>query len=54
VHLLDFSGDIYGRECTVEFVAHLRPELRFGNVEDLVRQIKLDVQHARHMLDAEE
>ena len=52
VHLLDFSGDLYGHRCRVEFVERLRPEQRFASVEDLVSQIRRDIQHAREILVA--
>ena len=47
VHLLDFSGDLYGRSLEVGFARRLRGEQRFGSVEDLVAQIGADVSAAR-------
>lgn len=49
-HLFDFSGDLYGRELEVEFVARLRDELRFDNVEAMVQQIHRDADAARAVL----
>lgn len=49
-YLLDFSGDLYGEEVRVEFVAHLRDELRFDSVDDLVSQMRADVEGARAAL----
>lgn len=51
-YLLDFSGDLYGEEGRVEFVAHLRDELRFDSVDDLVSQMRADVEGARAALAA--
>ena len=34
-HLLDFSGDLYGQHLVLEFVAHLRPEMRFPGIDAL-------------------
>lgn len=45
--VFDFSGDLYGRELEVEFVAHLRDELRFESVELMVVQMQVDVREAR-------
>lgn len=50
VHLLGFDGDLYGKRCLVEFVERLRPEQRFANVVDLVRQIHRDIASAREIL----
>jgi riboflavin kinase/FMN adenylyltransferase len=46
-HLLDFNGDLYGQALRVQFIARLRPEMRFGSVAELTAQIKRDVEHAR-------
>ncbi len=43
VHLLDFSGDLYGKVLHVEFCARLRGEKKFPSVEDLKVQIAADV-----------
>ena len=50
VHLLDFSGDLYGSEMEVAFVQRLRGEQEFNGSDELVKQIHLDVQAARESL----
>ena len=50
VHLLDFSGDLYGCEMEVSFVQRLRGEQEFNGSDALVKQIHLDVQAARESL----
>ena len=49
-HLLDYSGDLYGSDLTLEFVDRLRGEIRFDSIEGLVEQIGRDVEQARNRL----
>ncbi len=51
-HLLDFTGDLYGRRIALDFHAHLRGERRFGGPDELKAQIALDAAQARRLLDA--
>ena len=50
VHVLDFSGDLYGRELQVELVVFLRPEKKFDGIDSLKAQIAADCQAARRAL----
>lgn len=50
VHLLEFDGDLYGRELAVEFHDHLRAERRFDGLDALKAQIALDAARAREVL----
>jgi len=50
VHLLDFEGDIYGKDITILFIERLRDEKKFKGPEELVRQIKRDIEKARKIL----
>ena len=52
VHLLDFSGDLYGRRLKVLFRHRLRSEQRFASVEQLREHIVRDVADARAWFDA--
>ncbi len=53
VHLLDFKGDIYGKNITVFFIERLRDERKFGSPAELVRQIEKDIEKARAILSQE-
>jgi riboflavin kinase/FMN adenylyltransferase len=50
VHLLDWSGDLVGRSLEVEFVAWVRPELRFESAEALIAAMDRDVIETRRAL----
>lgn len=46
-HLLDFSGNLYGKKINVCFIRRLRDEKRFNSVDELVEQIHKDIYEAR-------
>jgi riboflavin kinase/FMN adenylyltransferase len=46
-HLLDFTGDLYGRRVRLDFLEHLREEMRFASVEALKAQVARDIEAAR-------
>jgi len=46
-YILDFEDNLYGRNLTIEFLARLRDELRFPDMEALAKQISRDVQQTR-------
>jgi riboflavin kinase/FMN adenylyltransferase len=50
--LLDYSGELYGRELSVEFVAKLRDEKKFKNADELKKQLAEDIRQGRIVLDA--
>lgn len=46
-HLLDYSGDLYGRQVRVEFCEFLREEKKFSDFAELSSQIRRDAERAR-------
>jgi riboflavin kinase/FMN adenylyltransferase len=50
VHLLDFSGDLYGERAIVTFFDWIRPEARFDSVDDLIAEMNRDGDTARRVL----
>ncbi len=50
VYILDFDGDLYGRELEVEFVDKLRDQETFSSLDALVEQINRDVANTRETL----
>ena len=49
-HLFDFDGDLYGQRIELEFVAKLRDEERFADLDTMVAQIHRDAHAARAVL----
>jgi len=52
IHLLDFRGDLYGRDIRVAVAARLRDERRFEDGEALREQIQIDLHQAGQALSA--
>lgn len=48
-HLIDYSGDLYGKEISLEFYDYIRPEIKFDSVELLTAQILSDIQSVREL-----
>jgi riboflavin kinase/FMN adenylyltransferase len=48
-HLLNFSGDLYGRPVRLDFLERIRDEKRFGSVDELRAQIERDIAAVREM-----
>lgn len=53
-HLLDFDGDLYGRQMKVELVQNIRFEQKFDSADALRRQIQSDIQTTRTLLRKEQ
>lgn len=49
--ILDFSGDLYGREIRLEFYRFLRPEIKFETLADLQQQIHEDAAETRRYFE---
>lgn len=49
-HILDFDKDIYGETLEVRMVERLRDEVRFSGIDELVAQIKKDIETAKGIL----
>ncbi len=48
-YLIDYEGDLYGTELRVAFVERLRGEKRFAGVEELITQMRIDVENAKRV-----
>ena len=49
-YLFDFSGDLYDRQLTLDFLRRIRPEMKFPGVEALKTQVQADMTEARRLL----
>ncbi len=49
VYLLGFDGDLYDSQLEVRFVARLRGQQRYGSLDDLVVQMRKDVEETRRI-----
>lgn len=48
-YVLDFDGDLYGKELRVEFLKFLRPEQRFESTQALHERIEKDIAAAKEV-----
>lgn len=51
-HLIDFTGDIYGEQAAVQFVAFIRSEKRFAGIDELKNQLVSDIARCLGALEA--
>ena len=51
--ILDYSGDLYGREITIEFYKFLRPEQKFPSLEALQAEIRRNAEETRELVSKE-
>jgi riboflavin kinase/FMN adenylyltransferase len=48
-HLIDFDGDLYGNVLRLAFLERLRDEARFDSADELVEQMRRDVERVREV-----
>lgn len=51
-YLLDYSGNLYGRQARVEFYSFIRDEQKFDSLRELSRRISSDVESVRSYFDS--
>ena len=48
--LLDFEGDLYGKQVQIDFISRTRSEIAFESAEKLIMQMNEDVDQVRNIL----
>ncbi|MFC1918867.1 bifunctional riboflavin kinase/FAD synthetase [Chloroflexota bacterium] len=51
-YILNYQGNLYGRELKIDFVERLRDENRFDSAEELKKQITKDIKQGKAILDS--
>ena len=51
--ILDYSGDLYGRQITLEFCFFLRPERKFDSLEELRQEVQENARQTREILETQ-
>lgn len=49
-NIFDFSGDIYGQQITVEFIAKVREQTKFDSLDALIAQLNADKKYCKKIL----
>lgn len=54
VYIIDFKGDLYGKDLKIEIIERVRDEKKFSSIEELKKQMEEDVKRAVVILDSVE
>ena len=50
VHIIDFSGDLYGERISVSFIDYLRDEHQYPSISEFKQQIENDLERAKEIV----
>ena len=50
VHVIEFSGDLYGQQLDVELLGRIRGLQKFSGADELIEQLKIDVDTTRRLV----
>ena len=50
--LIDYHGDLYGSDLQLDIVARIRDEKKFDSIEELKKQVTIDIQEGKKILNA--
>ena len=49
-NIIDFEGDLYGKEIAIFFYKQIRPEKKFSSIDDLKKELKKNQDFVRKNL----
>ena len=52
VHLFNFSDDVYGQHVHITFLKKIRDELKFDSIDELKKQISIDIEKTKVYIKA--
>jgi len=52
VHLFNFSDDLYGQHVHITFLKKIRDELKFDSIDELKKQISIDIEKTKVYIQA--
>ena len=52
VHIMNYKGNLYGKELHLSFIERIREERKFASLDELRVQIQRDINQASAMFDA--
>jgi riboflavin kinase/FMN adenylyltransferase len=52
VHIMNYEGNLYGKELHLSFIERIREERKFASLDELRAQIQRDINQASAMFDA--
>ena len=52
VHIINYDGDLYGKGIQLNFIARIREERKFANLDELRAQIHNDLEEAKQLFEA--
>lgn len=50
VHIFDFNEDIYNKQIRIELIEHTRPEIKFEDIKELIKQLGEDERVIKEIL----
>lgn len=50
-HIIDYNKSIYGENIEVFFKEFIRPEIKFNNIDDLIKRMREDISYVREKSD---